>query len=121
MKKLRVVFAVAFLISFLAVSAQQHSIIRDILQNSVTEKVDMMQQLIKFDEIQAKQLEDIELDHLLKVQKAENCCLCNTKRRKEKLQLKRDEELQKILTREQYIKYIGIEKERIRKGVLIAQ
>lgn len=106
------------LITIMRVSAQQSSIIKDVLVASVEEKVSSMQELIGFDDAQAQQLKQVELDFLLDVNKAERCFLCNKKKRIEKLKRKRDTNLQQILTRDQYIKYDAIENERIEKHPL---
>lgn len=102
-------------VAFVAVaSAQKSGIIAEVLRQSAENKVVQMQELIKFDDTQAEKLKRLEFNFLLDVQKAENCCLCNKKKRVEKLQKKRDAELQQILTREQYIKYDAVEGERIK-------
>jgi hypothetical protein len=98
--------------------ARQPSVIENVLMNSVEEKVSSMQELIGFDDAQAQQLRRMELNFLLEVNKAERCFLCNKQKRIEKLKRKRDEELQKILERGQYIKYDAIENERIKKRPL---
>lgn len=98
-----------------AASAQKTTIIKDILKNTAVEKVVSMQQAIRFTDEQAQQLTEVEYRFLLDVQKAENCCMCNSAKRVEKLQRKKDESVQKILTREQFIKYDAIEKRKIKK------
>ena len=98
--------------------AQQPSIIEDVLVGSVEEKVSSMQELIGFDDAQAQQLREMELNFLLEVNKAENCFLCNKQKRIEKLRQKRDAALQKILERDQYIKYDAIENDRIKNRPL---
>lgn len=103
------------LLTIFGLSAQQPSIIEDVLKNSVEEKVSSMQVLIGFDDDQAQQLRKMELHFLLDVNKAEHCFLCNKQKRIEKLKQKRDTELQKILKRDQYIKYEAIENERVKK------
>ncbi|OJV90780.1 MAG: hypothetical protein BGO34_20825 [Bacteroidia bacterium 44-10] len=100
--------------------AQQPSTIEQVLRNSVEEKVDSMQKLIGFDDEQAQQLREMELKFLQEVNKAENCFLCKKQKRIEKLKQKRDVELQKILERDQYIKYDAIENDRIKKRPLWA-
>lgn len=112
---------VLLLLTILAVSAQQPSIIENVLTNSVEEKVSSMQELIGFDDVQAQQLRQMELNFLLEVNKAERCFLCNKKKRIEKLKQKRDGELQKILGRAQYIKYETIENDRLKKRPLWAK
>ncbi|RNC66484.1 hypothetical protein [Proteiniphilum sp. X52] len=116
MKKV-LVFALS-LLAITGLSAQQHSIIEDVLVSSVEKKIFSMQELIGFDDAQAGQLRKMELNFLLEVNKAENCFLCNKRKRIKKLKQKRDAELQKILERDQYVKYDAIENERIRKRPL---
>ncbi|WP_298647901.1 hypothetical protein [uncultured Proteiniphilum sp.] len=108
------------LLTILEISAQQRSIIENVLVNSVEEKVSSMQKLIGFDDAQAQQLRQVELNFLQEVNKAERCFLCNKQKRIKKLKQKRDTELQKILERDQYIKYDAIENERIQKRPLWA-
>ena len=99
----------------LAASAQKSTVIQGILKNTAVEKVASMQQSIHFTDEQAKQLVEIEYRFLLDLQKAENCCLCNSAKRVEKLRQKKDEAVQKILTHEQFIKYDAVEKQKIKK------
>lgn len=103
------------LLSMTGLSAQQSSIIENILVTSVEEKVASMQELIGFNDEQAQELREMELNFLQEVNKAEHCFLCNTKKRVEKLKRERDEKLQTILERDQYIKYDAIENDRIKK------
>ena len=101
-----------------AFSAEKSTIIKDILTEHVSQKVEKMQQLINFSDAQREQLQELELIFLLDVQKAENCTCCNSQKKVEKLKVKREQNLQKILTREQFIKYDAIENNRIKKGSL---
>lgn len=113
--KRSILFLILFT-AFIAVSsAQQSGIIADVLRQSVEQKVTSMQKLIQFDDAKAEQLYELELNYLLDVQKAENCWLCNKKKRIEKLQRERDEALQKILERDQYIRYEGGDLERMKE------
>ena len=114
------------LIAFIAlatVALAQHptNIINNVLKKSADDKVERMQQLIGFDDAQANQLKTLEYTFLLDVRKAEKCCFCNKKKRVEKLKTKRATDLQKILTREQFIKYDAVENERIKKHPLWAE
>lgn len=118
MKKILVL--ALLLLAIMELSAQQHSIIEDVLVSSVEKKIFSMQELIGFDDAQADQLRKMELNFLLEVNKTENCFLCNKQKRIKKLKQKRDAELQKILERDQYIKYDAIENERIQKRPLWA-
>lgn len=100
------------------ISAQQNSIIENILEKSVEDKITSMQELIGFNDLQANQLRDMELDFLREVNNAEHCFLCNTQKRIEKLKQQRDAQLQKILERAQYIQYNAIENKKIEKQPL---
>lgn len=112
----KITLLITALVAFVAVaSAQKSGIIAEVLRQSAENKVVQMQELIKFDDTQAEKLKKLEFNFLLDVQKAENCCLCNKKKRVEKLQKKRDAELQQILTHEQYIKYDRVGVEEIKK------
>lgn len=113
MKKLTLLLVVFVAFATVA-SAQKSGIIADVLRQSAENKVAQMQELIKFDDSKAEQLISLEFNFLLDIQKAENCCLCNKKKRIEKLQKKRDSDLQQILTRDEYIKYDAVENERIK-------
>ncbi|MFA5649790.1 MAG: hypothetical protein WC914_01425 [Proteiniphilum sp.] len=103
------------LLTMTGISAQQSSIIENVLINSVDEKVNTLQKLIGFDDEQAQQLRETELNFLQEVNKAEHCFLCNKQKRIEKLKQKRDANLQKILERDQYIKYEGGNLEKVKK------
>lgn len=104
------------LLTIMSISAQQPSIIENVLAHSVEEKVSSMQELIGFNDAQAQQLRQMELHFLLEVNKAERCFLCNKKKRIEKLIQKRDAKLQKILERDQYIKYQSLENNLLNKN-----
>ena len=104
-----------FLLMIMGVFAQQPSIIENILVTSVEEKVASMQELIGFNDEQAQELREMELNFLQEVNKAEHCFLCNKQKRIEKLKQKRDANLQKILERDQYIKYEGGNLEKVKK------
>ena len=112
---------IVLLVTIMGGYAQEPSIIEKVLINSVEEKISSMQKLIGFDDGKAQQLREIELNFLFEVNKAENYVLCNKQRRIEKLKQKRDAELQKILERDQYIKYDAIENERVKKYPLWAK
>ena len=117
----KILIASLLLLTIMGLSAQQSSIIEDVLVNSVEEKVASMQELIGFDDEQAQQLRETELNFLLEVNKAEHCFLCKKQKRIEKLKRERDTELQTILERDQYIKYDAIENKRIKKHPLWAK
>lgn len=104
------------LLTIIGLSAQQSSIIEKVLANSVEEKITSMQELIGFDDAQAQQLRETELNFLLEVNKAEHCFLCKKQKRIEKLKQERDTELQKILERDQYIKYQSLENDLLNRN-----
>ncbi len=113
MKKLGLIIT-AFVAFVTIASAQKTGIIAEVFRQSVDDKITYMQELIKLDDEQVIKLNELELNFLFNIQKAENCFLCNKKRRIQKLKENRDAELQKILTREQYIKYDAVENDRIK-------
>ena len=113
MKKKILLFTALF-VFILNVSAQE-SIIKDVFEQFVADKIEKMQELINFDDEQALQLKELEVSFLIDVNAAENCFWCRTKKRIEKLKKQRDEDLQLILTREQYIKYYAIDNNLIHK------
>ncbi len=115
-----IVFALFVYSTTTLIAADKSSIVKDILREYAVHKVEKMQKLIRFDDEQAKQLVELETNFLLDVQKAENCSCCKSKKRVEKLQINKERELQKILTKEQYYKYDAVEKNRIQKGELRA-
>ena len=106
----KIIITLGILFAAVAIStAQEKGIIADVLRNSIEHKVESMQKLIGFDDEIALELKELELKYLLDVQKAETCFLCNTSRRIKKLQSAREDKLQEILPRDQYIKYHSIE------------
>ncbi|HTN68229.1 MAG: hypothetical protein PHO84_09730 [Dysgonamonadaceae bacterium] len=113
MKNKILLFSALFV--FILNASAQESVIKDVFEKFVEDKVERMQKLIGFDDNQATELKEVEFNFLLDVNAAENCFWCRTKKRVEKLNKKREEGLQKILTREQYIKYDAIDNDRIRK------
>ncbi len=117
----RILFLSAlFLVSISSFSAEKSTIIQSILNEYVIQKVETIQEFIRFSDLQADQLKQTELNYLLEVQKAENCNCCRSLKRVDKLTNKRNLELQKILTREQYMKYDTLWKDRIKKHPLRA-
>lgn len=108
-------FASLFMTCIMALPIEKTTVIKNILGEYVIWKVDYMQQLIKFTDSQANQLKHLELNYLLDVQKAENCKCCNSKKKVAKLTEHKDKELQEILTREQYLKYDALERDKIKK------
>jgi uncharacterized protein (DUF342 family) len=106
----KIILTLGILFAVVAISnAQEKGIIADVLRNNVEQKVDSMQILIGFEDEIARKLKELELKYLFDVQKAETCLLCNTKKKIKKLQSAREESLQKILPRDQYVKYHSIE------------
>ena len=104
----------AFLAFIFHASAQQ-SIVKDVFEQFVTDKVERMQELINFDDEQAIQLKELELNFLLDVNAAENCFWCRTKKRIEKLKANKQVQLKEILTHDQFIKYDALENDKIKK------
>lgn len=115
MMKKNFVLVLLFLM-VMGISAQQSSIIERVLVKSVEEKVSSMQGLIGFDDAQAQQLRKVELNFLQKVNKAEHCFLCNKQKRIEKLKQERDAQIEKILERDQYVKYQSLENNLLNKN-----
>lgn len=109
---------ITMMLAFITPSFSQTSITEKVFQESVGNKVEEMQQLIGFDDQKARLISEIELNFLLKVNKAERCHWCRKQKRIEKLKTAREEQLQKILPRDQYIKYDAIENERMKKQPL---
>ena len=112
----KIIITLGILFAAVAISTEQEKgIIADVLRNSIEHKVESMQKLIGFDDEIALELKELELKYLLDVQKAETCFLCNTSRRIKKLQSAREDKLQEILPRDQYIKYHSIENNLLNK------
>lgn len=116
----RIIFiSIALLAITTSIYSQESSdVILEAFRAGVEAKVSESQQLIGFSDEQASKVKEIQLEFLKEVRKAENCLLCNKKKRMRKLVLNRDAELQKVLSREQYIKYDAIENGRIKKSPL---
>lgn len=110
----RLVIVLIILLLSASVMSQESSVITDILTQGVELKVSSAQKIIEFDDVKSEQLKKLELDYLLRVQKVENCFLCNKKKRINKLAIKRDNELKRILERDQYLKYKLFEDNRIK-------
>lgn len=104
------------LFAFTVNLSAQESVIKKVFEKFVEDKIEKMQELIGFNDNQATELKEIELNFLLDVNEAENCFWCRTKKRIKKLKEKREEDLQQILLREQYIKYNVIENDLIKKN-----
>lgn len=113
MKK-KLLILTAFLAYILQASAQQ-SVVKEVFEQFATDKIERMQTLIGFDDDQANQLKELELNFLLDVNDAENCFWCRTKKRVEKLKVKKQEKLKEILSHDQFIKYDALENNKIKK------
>ena len=88
------------------VAAQKsEDILSQALQIAAKAKVDHMQESIGFSDKQAVELLMIELDFLEGVKKVNRRVLCNKKKRTRQLMRTRDEALQRVLSRSDYIKY----------------
>ena len=114
MKKKLLLFTTLF--AFILNSSAQESIIKDVFEQFVETKIERMQRLIGFDDMQAGKLRELELKFLLDVNIAENCFWCRTEKRVKKLNKQRDNDLQIILNREQYIKYNAIDNNLIQEN-----
>lgn len=88
------------------VAAQKsEDILSQALQIAAKAKVDQMQESIGFSDKQAVELLMIEIDFLEGVKKVNRRVLCNKKKRTRQLMRTRDEALQRVLSRSDYIKY----------------
>ena len=103
------------LFAFIFNASAQNSIVTDVFEEFVENKIERLQNLICFDDNQAEELKELELNFLHDVNAAENCFWCRTKKRINKLSRERDKGLQRILTREQYIKYHAIDNNLLQK------
>jgi len=110
------VLVIALFISAVVVAKGQQSIIDSILIKSVEEKVLSMQEAIGFDDDKAVRIKDVELSFLRGVNKAENCFLCNKKRKISNLNRDREKRLEEILDRTQYLKYQALDNDLINEN-----
>ncbi len=113
MKKKILLFTTLF--AFILNASAQQSIIKDVFEKFVADKITSMQEVIDITDEQAEQLKDVELNYLLDVNSAENCWLRNTKKRVRKLDEKKQEKLKEILSLDQFIKYDALENKKIKK------
>ncbi len=112
MKKAIIVFG--FLFAFIiGITAQNRSVVQSVFVEYVEAKVDKYQEIIKFNDNQAEQIKQLELDYLIQVEKAENCWYCFTKKRVEKEKLKKYKGIEKILSRSEYIQYKALDNQEI--------
>lgn len=96
-------------------ASAQDSIIKELFEKSVEDKITSMQEVIDITDEQAEQLKEVELNFLLDVNSAENCFWCNSKKRVKKLKAKKEQQLKEILRLDQYIKYDALENNKIKK------
>ena len=112
MKKI-LLFSAIF--AFIVNASAQQSIIKDVFEKSVEDKIAYMQKVIDITDVQANQLKEVELNFLLDVNSAENCFWCNTNKRIAKLKTKKEQQLKEILRLDQFIKYDAIENNKVKK------
>lgn len=96
-------------------ASAQDSIIKDVFEKFVEDKILSMQKVIDITDDQAKLLKEVELNFLLDVNSAENCWWCNKKKKVEKLKSRKEQQLKEILRLDQYIKYDALENRKIKK------
>ena len=113
MKKNILLFTLLF--GFMLNISAQESIIKDTFEQFAQDKIEKMQKLIGFDDKQAEQLMELELNFLLDVNAAENYFWCKSKKRIEKLKVKKEEQLKEILDHNQHIKYDAIDNSKIKR------
>lgn len=112
--KRNILLVTALFAIILNVSAQE-SIINDVFEQFVEDKISSVQKVIPITEEQVVALKKVELDYLLDVNAAENCFLCRKKRRIKKLKSKKEEQLKEILSLDEYIKYDAFVNKKIKK------
>ena len=115
MKKKIILFTSLFVFALIATA--QESIVKEVFEQFVEDKVSSMQEVIDINDEQANKLKELELNFLMDVNSAENCFWCNSKKRIKKLNRIRNKNLQEILTQEQYIKYNVIDNKLINKEI----
>ena len=113
MKKKILLFTALF--AFFLNSSAQQTIVKDVFEQFVENKITEMQEVIDITNEQALKLRTVELSFLLDVNSAENCFWCNSKKKIEKLKIKKVEQLKEILSIDQYIKYDALENNKIQK------
>ena len=113
MKKKILLFTALF--AFIVNASAQESIIKDVFEKFVEDKITSMQEVIDITDEQADQLKKVELRYLLDVNSVENCWLRNTKKRVRKLDAKKQERLKEILSLDQFIKYDALVNKKIKK------
>lgn len=90
------------------------SIINKVLADYVSKKVDHYQGIIKFSDTNSAKLKQLELQYLLNVKKAEDCIFCFTKKQIERLTREKYEAIEKLLPRNEFIKYKAIDNNEIK-------
>ena len=113
MKKKILLFTALF--AFIVNAPAQESIIKDVFEKFVEDKITSMQEVIDITDDQAEQLKEVELRYLLDVNSAENCWLRSTKKRVRKLDEKKQDKLKEILSLDQFIKYDALANKKIKK------
>lgn len=113
MKKIFLLFTVLF--GIIINASTQESIVKDVFEKFVEDKISSIQKVIPITEEQAMQIKDIELNFLLDVNSAENCWWCNTKKRIKRLEDKKEKQLKEVLSLDQYIKYDALENDKINR------
>lgn len=116
MKKILFILALVGLSNFSF--SQNKDINKNFYKNKAFEKVQYMQSIIRFDNAKARKLEKVEYKYLVDIAKVGKFSTKNSVEKFRKLEIKRDKELRKILTRGEYLKYNAIEKNNIRKHPL---
>lgn len=111
----RNILLVIALFTIILNSSAQDSIINDVFEQFVEDKISSVQKVIPITEEQALALKKVELEYLLAVNAAENCFLCRTNRRIKKLKSKKEEQLKEILNLDEYIKYDAFVNKKIKK------
>ena len=103
------------LFAFILTASAQKSIIKDVFERFVEDKVSSMQKIIDITDSQAAQLKELEVNFLVDVNAAENCWWCNSKKRIKKIESKKEQQLKEILSLDQYIKYDALENDKIKR------
>lgn len=105
----RYTLLLASFMTFVASSFSQTSITEKVFTESVENKVVIMQKLIGFDDQTAQKIMHLELIFLLNVNKVEHSFWGRKQVRIEKLKKSREQQLEKLLSRDQFIKYTATE------------
>ncbi|MFV0391086.1 MAG: hypothetical protein ACK5KP_04255 [Paludibacteraceae bacterium] len=102
-------------------SAEKTSVVKDVFKAHAIQQVEYAQKLIRFTDAHAKQLVELEYQFLLDSQKAENCCICNSAKKIEKLKVDKYKKIEVILPKDEYIKYKAIDNKEIKRHPLWAE